>query len=995
MKGLRIGRRRGRDSDVALSPLELALRPALVDGRWQIPDRFNFTRDVVEALARDPKRRALTSLGKEGVIEHRSFLEISDGAAVWATTLRENGVTPGDRVIVVAGNTVDWLEIVLGVMKTGAVVVPCMPSISASMLERQVSSTDAALVVAERALEPTIERMGFTPDAHFFDDSAGVKRSSKDIPAAATHDTASRDLAFIVSTPGVGGTRKDVAHTHGSAFATRVQAEHWLDVGRGDAVWCTTDAASPLTMWNTVIGPWSRGAEVVLHEGEFDADERLDLMFRLGPSILCQSPAEYSALAEHPKLERFRSPRLRRLVSTGDFLDPEVVAVFEERWGLTIYDGYGQAETNIVVAHLADGASQPGSLGRALPGHHVAIIDDQGNELPAGIEGDLAVRGRPPTLFAGYWELPEETKSAFLGDWYLTGDVAHVDEEGFFTFLGRAEDVITSSGGTFSPFDVERVLTGHRAIAAAAVVGIRDLQRGGHFVRAFVVPRTGAEGSEQLEAELRQYAAQTLPDPQVPREIVFVDELPIVGPKVSRHVLRERPLAGRPLWEMPPTSEPEMEGAAPIPPPIDGEFSPRVDRGLETPQPQPVALVPEPQPVLPEPPPTVPEPPTLQPESVPPAPVPVAEALPQPEPEPVIEIVPEPEPEPEPMPVVETVPVLEPEPEPEVVPEPLVEPELEAAPEPEPDPEPELEPEPYDEPEVELEPAAELMPLAEPMEEAVEDAAEPDPEPEPAVAEAQPEPEPEPEEPVYAEPEPEPEPASVLIVLPEPEPTSEPEPDHTPEFTAVEPPAPMPDYVIDEPEGPPPVFVPEPEPEPELGPLPDFVVEPGSAPEPVPMPVESALMPEEEEDLGPLPDFVIDPSLPPELRPAPPPPPAPAPPAAAVPPLKVPTSEKPEPTMSNAAGVYFPPTTAFPIPRDNDDGDAPRGGKRAPRPRPAAELGNSKRSTEQAEPGDEGNEVGWMAGLSNRLSAYSLSDDEAQGASEPDAHEPLDENTED
>ena len=654
MKGLRIGRRRGRDSDVPLSPLELALRPALVDGRWQIPDRFNFTRDVVEALARDPKRRALTSLGKEGVIEPRSFLEISAGAALWATTLRENGVTPGDRVIVVAGNTVDWLEIVLGVMKTGAVVVPCMPSISASMLERQVSSTDAALVVAERALEPTIERMGFTPDAHFFDDNAGVKRSTKDIPAAATHDTASRDLAFIVSTPGVGGTRKDVAHTHGSAFATRVQAEHWLDVGRGDAVWCTTDAASPLTMWNTVIGPWSRGAEVVLHEGEFDADERLDLMFRLGPSILCQSPAEYGALAAHPKLERFRSPRLRRLVSTGDFLDPEVVAVFEERWGLTIYDGYGQAETNIIVAHLADGASQPGSLGRALPGHHVAIIDDQGNELPAGIEGDLAVRGRPPTLFAGYWELPEETKSAFLGDWYLTGDVALVDEEGFFTFLGRAEDVITSSGGTFSPFDVERVLTGHQAIAAAAVVGIRDLQRGGHFVRAFVVPKTGAEGSEQLEAELRQYAAQTLPDPQVPREIVFIDELPIVGPKVSRHVLRERPLAGRPLWEMPPTSEPEMEGAAPLPPPIDGEFTPRVDRGLETPQP--VALVPEPQPdapraaALPETLPTVPEPPPLQPESVLPAPEPVAEALPQPEPEPVVEVVPEPEPEPEPSP---------------------------------------------------------------------------------------------------------------------------------------------------------------------------------------------------------------------------------------------------------------------------------------------------------------------------------------------------------
>ena len=566
VKGLRIGRRRARSNELPSSPLELALRPALVDGRWQVPDRFNFTRDVVEALGRDPKRRALTFLGKDGVIEPRSFMEISEGAAVWATTLRERSVGVGDRVVVVADGTVDWLEAVLGVLKAGAVVVPCVPSVSPSRLERIVSSTDAALVVAENAFESTIEKMGFTPDVQLF--TEGVRRNSKDVPVdVPTHDTASRDLAFIVSTSGAAGPRKDVAHTHGSVFATRVQAEHWLDVGRGDAVWCTSEATSPLTMWNTVIGPWSRGAEVVLHHGEFDADERLDLLFRLGPSILCQSPTEYRILAEHPKLERFRSPRLRRLVSTGDFLDPEVVAVFEERWGMTVYDGYGQAETNIIVADLADGAAKPGTFGRALPGHHVAIIDDQGNELPAGIEGDLAVRGRPPTLFAGYWEQPEETKAAFLGDWYLTGDVAHVDDEGFFTFVGRAEDVIASSGRTFGPFDVERVLTGHAAIAASAIVGIRDLQRGGQFVRAFVVPKAGAAGSEQLEAELRQYVAQTLPNQQVPREILFVDELPTVGWKVSRHELRERPLGGRPLWEMPPTTEldaPPVAAAAPV-----------------------------------------------------------------------------------------------------------------------------------------------------------------------------------------------------------------------------------------------------------------------------------------------------------------------------------------------------------------------------------------------------------------------------------------------
>jgi acyl-coenzyme A synthetase/AMP-(fatty) acid ligase len=929
VKGLRIGRRR-RDSELPLSPLELALRPALVDGRWQLPDRFNFTRDVVEALAGDPKRRALTFLGADGVIEPRSFREIADGAAVWAVLLRERSVGPDDKVVLMAGTTVDWLEAFLGAWKVGAVVVPCMPTTTSSQLERIVSSTDAVLVVAERSLEPTIERMGFTPDAHLFD--IGVKRNSKDVPPnVPTHDTASRDLAFVVSTSGAGGARKDVAHTHGSVFATRVQAEHWLDVGRGDAVWCTAETTSPLTMWNTVIGPWSRGAEIVLQQGDFDADERLDLLFRLGPSILCQSPAEYRALAEHPKLERFRSPRLRRLVSTGDFLDPEVVAVFEERWGMSIADGYGQAETNIVVANLADGAVKPGSFGRALPGHHVGVIDDQGNELPAGIEGDLAVRGRPPTLFAGYWELPEETKSAFLGDWYLTGDVAHADDEGYFTFVGRAEDVITSSGRTFGPYDVERVLDGHAAIAATAVVGIRDLQRGGHFVRAFVVPKGAGGGSEQLEAELRQFVAQTLPNSQVPREIVFVDELPRAGWKISRHELRERPLAGRPLWEMPPTTEPEPP-PAPAPPPFDAEFSPRIET-QDAAEP-PVALVREPEPVVLEP--VVPEP--LLP--------PIVEPSPLVEPE--LASVPEPLPEPEPEPIVaEALPVLEPdiEPEPEPEPEPAFE-----------EPEPVAEAAPEPEPEEEPEPVLEL--------------------PEPVVAEAAPDPEP--------EPEPEPEPVA-LVAVPEPEPDAEPqpepEPSHTPEFSVVDSPT-LPDYVIDEPEEVAPVVVPEPEPEPDLsGPLPEFVVEPSPENEPTPLAqVPPQLEPEEEEDLGPLPDYVIDPNLPPELRPAPPP--APAPPEIALK-LTVEVTSDETDGSPRSTELNFPSVTSFSITRDHSE-TAPRGDRPGSSKRPGADLGKAKRSSQPAEPGDDVGEVGWMEGLSNRLSAYSLSEDDDPGPAADD-----------
>ncbi|MDH4340698.1 MAG: AMP-binding protein [Thermoleophilia bacterium] len=935
MKGLRIGKRRARTNGLPSSPLELALIPALTDERWNVPDRFNFTRDVVEALAHDPKRRALTVLGTDGVIEPRTFMQISEGAARWASILRERGVQPEDRVMVLAGGGLEWLEIILGVIKIGAVTVPCSPTLSAGALEVRVSSTEAALIVAEHSCQSTIVQMSFAPEVHYLDE--GRQRRTSDVPdEAPTHNTSSRDLAFILSTPGSTGAAKGVAHTHGSVFATRVAAEYWLDAGRGDAVWCTASPDSPYAVWSALVGPWSRGAEVVLHQGEFDPLDRLDLLYRLGPTILCQSPAEYRALAELRELERFRSPRLRRLVSTGDYLEPEIITAFEERWGMTIHDGYGQAETNIVVANGADAGFKPGSLGRPLPGHHVAIIDTEGNELPVGIEGDLAVRGRPPTLFAGYWESPDETKSAFRGDWYLTGDVAMADEDGFLWFVGRAEDVITSRGRTFGPYEVERVLRDHSAIAASAVIGLRDLQRGGQFVRAYVVPRPGSEGTEQLEAELRQFAGQALPEQLVPREIVFVEELPIVGGRVSRHTLRERPIGGRPLWDLPPTSEPEAEA-----PPVT------TARAAAAP-----AVAPTPPPVAPAP--------------VAPFPVPVPVAPPEPTPEPVAEAAPIRAPEP----------VVAPErvapPEPVAAPEPVAEAAPAIAP-PKRKPKPVAAPVPLPEPVV--------LPEAEPVAEAAR-VAEPEPE---LVAEPKPEREPEPVAETAVEPE-------SIVALPEPplvpaaEVAPEREPEHMPEFTVVSAPepepesTPLPDVVVEPPSQPVPVQPPKPEPvaaaTPE--PLPDFVVHPGTTTDPHAPP--PAPEPEPEPELGPLPDYVVDPNRPPEpRRPAPERPPAPT-----SPPLEVAGELKPETPTSS---LNFPPVAAFPAPRDapDDDVERRRDAPKAPPRRPAPDPGKSKRGKSgAAEPGDEAGEVSWMEGLSNRLSAYSLAEEDADASSAGD-----------
>ena len=173
--------------------------------------------------------------------------------------------------------------------------------------------------------------------------------------------------------------------------------------------------------------------------------EQFEVLHRLGVTVLCQTPAEYRALADSGQLSRFRSARPRRLVSTGECLAEDLIGIFEEEWGLTIHDGYGQAETGIVVGHDVATGFRAGSIGRPLAGSELGVIDRNGNELPTGYEGDLALRGRPPSLFAAYWNAPGDTNAAFRGDWYVTGDVAACDEDGFLWLRGRTGDGITKT----------------------------------------------------------------------------------------------------------------------------------------------------------------------------------------------------------------------------------------------------------------------------------------------------------------------------------------------------------------------------------------------------------------------------------------------------------------------------------------------------------------------------------------------------------------------
>src|SRR5205814_2588827 len=234
---------------------------------------------------------------------------------------------------------------------------------------------------------------------------------------------------------------------------------------------------------------------------------------------------EYRLMAKLGDLGRFELPRLRHAVSAGEPLNPEVIKAFREAFGITVHDGYGQTENTLLVGNFPGTEIRPGSMGLPSPGHEIGVIDGDRNELPPGEEGDIALRGRPPSLFAGYYAAPEETAAVFRGDWYVTGDRATRDEDDYLWFTGRADDVINSAAYRIGPFEVESALLEHAGVAESAVVGKPDPDRGA-IVKAFVVLRPGHQGSDELVRELQEHCKRVTAPYKYPREIEFVGELP-------------------------------------------------------------------------------------------------------------------------------------------------------------------------------------------------------------------------------------------------------------------------------------------------------------------------------------------------------------------------------------------------------------------------------------------------------------------------------------
>ena len=521
--------------------------------RWDRPERFNFAVDVVDRWASErPDAPALLHCDDRGNRKVYSWRELAERSVHAALFLRDLGLTPGDGVFTVLPRLAEWWILALGCMRANLVLMPGTTMLTAKDVRYRLE------VGRARAVVTTAEHLAkFEVGAHSdvigwvsIDEAPApwVRFRTQTVDgarAAEFPDTAADDRMLVYFTSGTTGMPKMVPQTHASyGIGHGVTGRYWLDLGPDDIHFTLSDTGWAKCAWGKVFGPWSQGACSVVYDfrGRFEARAFLDLIAREKVTTFCAPPTAWRAIVLE-NLGRWKFPALRHVVSAGEPLNPEVIDAWKRATGLTIREGYGQTETVAIVGMFQCLPFKPGSMGKPSPGFDVRVIDHEAREVAPGQEGDIAVRvkpTRPVGMFAGYLGDEATNAASLRGDFYVTGDRAIRDEDGYLWFVGRADDVIKTSGYRVGPFEVESALLEHVAVAESAVVGVPD-EKLGQRIKAFVVLKPNVAASDALAAELQDHVKRTTAPYKYPREISFVTELPkTVSGKIRRVELRQK-----------------------------------------------------------------------------------------------------------------------------------------------------------------------------------------------------------------------------------------------------------------------------------------------------------------------------------------------------------------------------------------------------------------------------------------------------------------------
>ena len=519
--------------------------------RWRVPARYNIGVDVVD---RHGDRPALIFLDERQAERRFTFREVSALSNRFANVLTARGLERGDRLAVLLPQTPETAIAHVAAFKAGLISVPLFTLFGEDALEFRLADSGAKALVTDavgvakleriRDRLPTLEHV-FVPGkaggagSHSFE--AELDRA-RDAFAAA--DTAADDPAIIIYTSGTTGNPKGALHGHRVLLGhlPGVEMPHELFPQEGDLFWTPADWAWIGGLFDVLLPAWHHGVPVLAYRArKFDPDEAFALLAKHGVRNTFMPPTALKLMRQASEARMHRGLRLRTVASGGETLGDELLEWGRATFGVTINEFYGQTECNLVVGNNGSlFPVRPGSMGRAIPGHDVRVVDDAGVPVPPGETGQIAVRRPDPVMFLSYWNNPDATRQKFAGEYLLTGDMGRQDADGYFWFQGRADDVITSAGYRIGPGEIENCLMKHPAVAMAAAVGVPDPLRT-EIVKAFLVLKPGRAADPALAQEIQDFVKVTLAAHEYPRQIEFVDSLPMTTTgKIMRRELRKR-----------------------------------------------------------------------------------------------------------------------------------------------------------------------------------------------------------------------------------------------------------------------------------------------------------------------------------------------------------------------------------------------------------------------------------------------------------------------
>ena len=518
--------------------------------RWQVPAQYNIGLDVCDRwAASEPGRTAILNLRADGTVEEVSYGRLRETSNRLANALAARGIARGDRVAILLPQSPAVAASHIAIYKLGAIALPLATLFGVDAISYRLRDSGARALIANtqgltkvagvRDALPGLVLSVDGPADGAEDFDALLSRAAADFtPAATTAD----DPALMVYTSGTTGPPKGALHAHRVLLGhlPGIEFPHEFLPQPGDRFWTPADWAWAGGLLNVLLPGLHYGVPVVAHKFErFDPEQAFALMAKLAVRNAFIPPTALRMLRSAPPLKR--GLRLRSIGSGGEALGAETYEWGKSALGVAINEFYGQTECNLVLASCAAiGVSRPGAIGRPVPGHTVAVIRPDGSPCAPGELGQIAIRRPDPVMFLEYWGKPDETRDKFIGDWMTTGDQGLADSDGYVQFIGRDDDVITSSGYRIGPNEIEDCLIRHPAVALAAAVGKPDPVRT-EIVKAFIVLKAGHAPSDVLAADIQSFVKTRLSAHEYPREVAFIEQMPMTTTgKVIRRLLRQR-----------------------------------------------------------------------------------------------------------------------------------------------------------------------------------------------------------------------------------------------------------------------------------------------------------------------------------------------------------------------------------------------------------------------------------------------------------------------